>query len=90
MSTVNTPRTTAYKEYVFSNLPARVATGQGLYNYVELAALVGLKPTGNFRRRVKELVAQGRLDAVAVFTPRGGIEARFMANPQQAEGEIPF
>jgi len=85
-----TPRTTAYAEYVFSNLVARVTEGQGLYNYKELASLVGLKPTNNFRRRVKQLVAQGKLDAVAVFTARGGIEARFQVVSTTPMGEIPF
>jgi len=90
MSTVSTPRSTAYKEYVFYNLPSRVWQGRGLYTYSELAALVSLKPTGNFRRRVKELVSQGKIDAIAVFTPRGGIEARFQCSSDPTIGEIPF
>jgi len=90
MSPLYTPRTTAYSEYVFSNLPARVLEGQGLYSYKELADLVSLKPTGNFRRRVKELVAQGRLDAAAVFTPRNGIEARFYVKADTFNGDFPF
>lgn len=90
MNTPRTPRSTAYSEYVFSNLPQRAFDGAGLYNYCELAELVGLKPTGNFRKRVKQLVAVGKLDAVAVFTPRGGIETRFqMPNPPVTEGQ-PF
>jgi len=89
MSSQN-PRVTAYAEYVFSNLPARVKEGQGLYNYQELASLVGLKPTGNFRRRVKELVKGGKLDAIAAFTPRGGIEARFQLVEDHGPTELPF
>lgn len=84
------PRSTAYAEYVFSNLPSRVIDGAGLYNYHELAELVGLKPTNNFRRRVKQLVKAGKLEAIAAFTPRGGIEARFMANRPVSAGDIPF
>lgn len=85
-----TPRNTPYKEYVFSNLPQRVAVGQGLYNYVELSQLVGLKPTGNFRRRVRDLVACGKLMAVPAFTPRGGIETRFQIPDAPTTEEIPF
>lgn len=84
------PRITPYQEFVFSNLPLRVWEGQGLYNYHELAALLGLKATNNFRRRVKQLVAKGRIETVAVFTPRGGIEARFqLSRPPYDEG-VPF
>lgn len=85
-----TPRMTPYAEYVFSNLPPTVERGAGLYNYQELAELVGLKPTGNFRRRVKQLVKDGKLRCEAVFTPRGGIEARFAAPVTTTIGEIPF
>jgi len=90
MSPQSTPRTTAYSEYVFSNLTARMLEGQGLYNYQELSDLVGLKPTGNFRRRVKQLVAQGKIDSVAVFTPRGGIEARFQLLQPTVTEDSPF
>jgi len=89
MSTLH-PRVTAYAEYVFSNLPSTVASGAGLYNYNELAGLVGLKPTGNFRRRVKQLVRDGKLKSVAVFTPRGGIEARFCTPDGTPTMEIAF
>lgn len=87
----NFKRQTAYAEYVFSNLPQRVHGGAGLYNYDELAGLVGLKPTGNFRKRVKQLVALGKLEAIAVFTARGGIETRFQlpTMPTPDDG-IPF
>lgn len=84
-------RTTSYSEYVFSNLPQRVHDGGGLYNYFELAQMVGLKPTGNFRKRVKQLVALRKLDAVAVFTARGGIETRFqLPTAPTSDDGIPF
>lgn len=84
------PRNTPYRQYVFSNLPQRVHDGGGLYNYEELSQLVGLKPTGNFRRRVRELVACGKLDAIAAFTPRGGIETRFQLPTVLPSEEFPF
>lgn len=84
-------KVTAYSEYVFSNLPQQMAAGQGLYTYDELAQMVGLKPTGNFRRRVKQLVADGKIKAESVFTPRGGIEARFrLPDPIVEDGVYPF
>lgn len=70
-------RDTAYSEYVNSNLPLRVASGGGAYTYIELGAMVGLKPTHNFRRRVKWLAMTGHLKQTACFTPSGGLEARF-------------
>lgn len=82
-------RQTAYAEYVNSNLTLLVAERGGLYTYQELAEMVGLKPTHNFRRRVKALVAAGTLKAHSVFTPRGGIEVRF-AMPEGYTTEIPF
>lgn len=77
MSTVRTSRTTAYKEYVFSNLVARIAEGQGIYTYIECAALVGLKPTSNFKRRVKQMADAGLLVKHVVYTERGNLEFRF-------------
>lgn len=90
MSTFPPTRATAYQEYVFSNVASTVRAGQGIYNYSELAEMVGLKPTHNFRKRVKQMVAEGRLEAIAAFTPRGGIEARFMATAKPETGDIPF
>ena len=84
-------KVTAYSEYVFSNLPQQMAVGQGLYNYEELAQMVGLKPTGNFRRRIKQLVANGSIEAQSVFTERGGIEVRFsLPDASKMELGIPF
>ena len=82
-------RQTAYAEYVNSNLTLLVAERGGAYTYKELAEMVGLKPTHNFRRRVKSLVASGSLLQNAVFTPRGGIEARFSTTDTKKEG-FPF
>jgi len=87
--TPRTSRTTAYGEYVFTNLASTVSSGGGLYNYHELAALVGLKPTHNFRKRVRQMVAEGLLQLVPAFTPRGGIEARFQI-PTNEPKEMPF
>lgn len=83
-------RKTAYQQYVYSNLPARVAEGQGLYSYKELAALVGLKPTQHFRRRVNHLVDRQVLKVQAVFTPLGGIENRFEIGQSGLIGDLPF
>lgn len=83
-------RNTPYAQYVYSNLPSIVESGAGLYSYSELAGMVGLKPTGNFRKRIKALVSDGKLNAVAVFTPRGGIETRFQSPVEQKSMGIPF
>lgn len=83
-------RKTAYSQYVNSNLPARVLEGEGLYNYHELAALVGLKPTQHFRRRVNHLVNRGVLKLTPTFTLRGGIENRFEIGHTGFIGDLPF
>jgi hypothetical protein len=84
------PRVTAYAEYVFSNVNRTLLERGGVYNVKELAELVGLKPTGNFRRRIKQLVKDGQLEAIAAFTPRGGIEARYMLPVAAPELEEAF
>jgi hypothetical protein len=71
-------RLTAYAQYVFSNVKEAARVGQGMYSYDELAEMVGLKPTHNFRRRINEMVSDGSLKLCPAFTPRGGIENRFM------------
>jgi len=87
----NAPRNnTAYAEYVKTNIMRTVADRVGAYNYKELAEMVGLKPTHNFRRRIGQLVAEGYLVCVATFTPRGGIENRFTTPTTYETTEIPF
>lgn len=83
-------RQTAYAEYVFSNLPKAMRVGQGMYNYGELAEMVGLKPTQHFRRRVNELVKRNIINLVPAFTPRGGIENRFTFAVTDMTGDFPF
>lgn len=68
---------TPYAEFVNLNVPQAVRVGQGLYTMNELAAMVGLKPTHNFKRRVYALAADGVLTIYPTFTPRGGIENRY-------------
>lgn len=82
-------RKTAYELYVKTNLVTHVRSGAGAYNYSELASMVGLKPTHNFRRRVNQLVKSGVFKVVPTFTPRGGIENRFMIDITEMEG-MPF
>jgi len=83
-------RVTAYAQYVFSNVSRFARVGQGMYSYDELARGVGLKPTHNFRRRVNELVVAGTLKLCPSFTPRGGIENRFMITSTVETTEFPF
>jgi hypothetical protein len=61
-----------------------------MYSYNELASGVGLKPTHNFRRRINEMVADGSLVLVPAFTPRGGIENRFMIDITESEMAQPW
>lgn len=81
--------TTAYQQYVNTNVPQAARVGQGAYTYAELAAMVGLKPTQHFRRRVNQLAKSGVLNVMPVFTPRGGIENRFMIDITQTEMAAP-
>lgn len=84
-------KVTAYSEYVFSNLPQLMAVGEGMYNINELAQMVSLKPTGNFRRRVKQLVSEGKINVSACFTGTHAIEARYwLPNTEEYTGSIPF
>lgn len=82
--------TTAYQTYVFTNLVSNVRSGGGAYNYKELAEMVGLKPTQHFRRRVNQLVQSGVFKLVPAFTPRGGIENRFMIDITETEMAVAF
>jgi len=86
----NTQRATAYKEFVFYNLPQAVRAGQGAYNYNELAELLGLKATQHFKRRVRELASMNILKITPAFTPSGGIENRFSINETSVREELPF
>lgn len=82
-------RDTVYKQYVFDRVGQVLSDRWGAYNYDGLAELVGLKPTHNFRRRVREMVQAGLLKSVTAFTPRGGLTILFH-HPTVEPTEIPF
>lgn len=64
---------TAYSEYVFSNV-VKMVEGQGkAYTVIDLALLVGLKPTNNFKRRVNQMVYEGLISKYPAFSPKGGL-----------------
>jgi len=81
--------TTAYEQYVFTNVPQAARLGQGMYSYKELAEMVGLKPTQHFRKRINQLVKGRVLKLLPAFTPRGGIENRFAYDTESMQ-EFPF
>jgi len=83
-------RLTAYAQYVFTNVSHFARVGQGCYTYDELAGGVGLKPTHNFRRRINEMVSDRTLVLCPAFTPRGGIENRFMHVETNVQEVHPF
>lgn len=70
-----TPRNSVYASYVFSNIVSSLSQGQGAYNVNDLAAAVGLKPTHNFRRRLKQMVEAGQLREELAFSPNNGTQA---------------
>lgn len=64
---------TVYQEYVFTNITSRLLEGQGCYHMQDLAVMVGLKPTVNFRKRISQMVDEGLIVAMPAFSPRGGL-----------------
>jgi len=81
---------TVYKEFVFSNVSS-ILSGAGIaYNINDLASLVGLKPTNNFKRRVNQMVAEGLIHSFAAFSPRGGLMKVYTSIPTELTKEIPF
>jgi len=89
MSAIGLRRDTVYKQYVFDRVGQGTEQSWKAYTYDELAALVGLKPTHNFKRRVREMVQAGLLKSVTAFTPRGGLTILFH-HPTIEPSEIPF
>lgn len=89
MSSLILARDTVYKQYVFDRVGQALQQADGLYTYEDLAAMVGLKPTHNFRRRVREMVSEGRLKAHTVFSPRGGLKNMF-SHPYNEPSEVAF
>ncbi len=86
----NEPRhNSAYAEYVFSNVSRMLLERGGAYNYKELAEMVGLKPTQHFKRRVNQMLSRHLISLHPAFTPRGGIENRFMFVEQNTR-DLPF
>jgi len=89
MSSQNLSRDTVYKQYIFDRVGQGLQQTSSLYTYEDLAAMVGLKPTHNFRRRVREMVKEGLIKAHVVFSPRGGLKHMF-SHPYNEITEIPF
>jgi len=89
MSSVVLSRNTVYKQYVIDRVGQGLREQGGAYTYDDLAVMVGLKPTHNFRRRVREMVSEGLLKAEAVFSPRGGLMNVFSI-PSTETTEKPF
>lgn len=73
MSSTGLKKNTVYKQYVFERVGQGLRAQGGAYTYDSLAEMVGLKPTHNFRQRVRDMVTEGILKAEAVFSPRGGL-----------------
>jgi len=89
MSSKELARDTAYKLYVFERVGQVLSERWGAYDYNGLAELVGLKPTHNFRRRVRQMAQAGLIKSVTAFTPRGGLTILFH-HPTVEPTEIPF
>lgn len=84
-------RFTVYSSYVFSNVLSTLAVGQGAYTMDELASMVGLKPTHNFRRRIRQMVDRGLIVAKPVFSSGKGLTAIYMLPVDETQiEEIPF
>jgi len=81
---------TAYSEYVFSNVVSILGGGAGAYDIHALAEKVGLKPTHNFRKRIRQMVAEHRLAAFTAFTPRGGLMIVYTLPDITIPMELPF
>lgn len=79
MSSVGLTKDTVYKQYVFDRVGQALTDNRGVYDMNALAAMVGLKPTHNFRKRVHQMVKEGLVEANTVFSPRGGLMHVFTA-----------
>ena len=79
---------TVYEEYVNNSVRNALVSRAGLYNYQELADMVGLKPTQHFKRRINQMVAHGKLVCVPTFTARGSIENRFDIPFSDEQGKV--
>lgn len=77
MSSVGLAKNTVYKQYVFDRVGQCTSAMSAAYTYDELAVMVGLKPTHNFRRRIREMAQAGLLGTITAFTPRGGLTILF-------------
>ncbi len=89
MSSTGLTRDTVYKQYVFERVGQGTEQSWSAYTYEELAVLVGLKPTHNFKRRIREMVQAGLLKSITAFTSRGGLTILFH-HPSNNPLEIPF
>jgi hypothetical protein len=89
MSSLILGRDTVYKQYVRDRVGQGLKDNPQLYNYDDLAEMVGLKPTHNFKRRIREMVSEGLLKAHVVFSRRGGLTHMF-STPNYEQTELPF
>lgn len=90
MSSPNRAINTVYFQYVSTNLPLRLAEGQGCYSVEDCARLLGLKPTHNFRKRVKQLAQTGVLTETPAFNARGNVIAVYSLPEVTCNERYPF
>jgi len=84
-------RDTQYGDYVRFHALAALRSRGGGYSATDLAALMGLKCTGNFRRRLNALVQAGVLQSKPCALPSGHMVIVYLVGQYpDADGSIPF
>jgi len=73
---------TAYAAYLYAKIDAWFALGRGGFTIKQMAEFSGLKPTGNFRRRINHCVLKGTLEMhTALIEPKGSCNVYFVKFP---------
>lgn len=83
-------KSSAYAEYLYRRIDEFFLQQGSTFTIQELAVWCGLKPTTNFRRRVRHAVVAGKLDVFTGAEGDGNRAFRYMQHTDLDRSEIPF
>lgn len=83
-------KSSAYAEFLYYQIDQYFLKQGSAFTVAELAVWTGLKPTTNFRRRLRHAVAEGKLSVTTAYMGRKGRGNVYYQPIEDQMGVIPF
>lgn len=83
-------KSSAYAEFLYFKIDEYFQKQGSAFTVEQLAAYTGLKPTCNFRRRLRHAVASGKLALSSAYAWNGSRGNLYSMPSTDASSDIPF